>query len=102
MFQAHHIDSLKSGSQAAEALSTSLMVCPEGGKDFRVVAETHVPFLQLSTFQADLKDRYEIRLTLVPEKLKSGPVNGSIVILSNDQEFPRITIPVKAVIEGSW
>ena len=78
MFQAHHIDSLKSGSQAAEALSTSLMVCPEGGKDFRVVAETHVPFLQLSTFQADLKDRYEIRLTLVPEKLKSGPVNGSI------------------------
>ena len=94
--------SLKSGSQAADALSTSLMVYQEGGKDFRVIAQTDVPFLQFSTFQADLKDRYEIRLTLVPEKLKSGPVNGSIVILSNDQEFPRITIPVKALIEGSW
>lgn len=32
---------------------------------------------------------------------KSGPVNESIVILMNDQEFPRMTIPVKAVIEGS-
>jgi len=94
--------SLKSGSQAAEALSTSLMVYQEGGKDFRVIAQTDVPFLQLSTFQADLKDRYEIRLTLVPEKFKSGPANGTIVILSNDQEFPRITIPVKALIEGSW
>jgi len=94
--------SLKSGSQTAETLSASVMVYQEGGKDFRVVAETDVPFLQLSTFQADLKDRYEIRLTVVPEKLKSGPVDGSIVILSNDQEFPRITIPVKAVIEGSW
>lgn len=94
--------SLKSGSQAADAFSTSLMVYQEGGKDFRVIAQTDVPFLQLSTFQADLKDRYEIRLTLVPEKLKSGPVNGSIVVLSNDQEFPRMTIPVKALIEGSW
>jgi hypothetical protein len=78
------------------------MVYQDGGKDFRAVAETDVPFLQLSTFQANLKDRYEIRVTLVPEKLKSGPVNGSIVILTNDQEFPRLTIPVKAVIEGSW
>ena len=95
-------DSLKSGSQAVEALSTSLMVYQDGGKDFRVIGETDVPFLQLSTFQADLKDRYEIRLTLIPEKLKSGPVKGSIVILSNDQEFPRMTIPVKAVIEGTW
>jgi len=81
----------------------SLHACrAKGGKAFRVIAQTDVPFLQLSTFQADLKDRYEIRLTLVPEKLKSGPVSGSIVILSNDEEFPRMTIPVKAVIEGSW
>ncbi|HJZ62780.1 MAG TPA: DUF1573 domain-containing protein [Candidatus Acidoferrum sp.] len=94
--------SLKSGSQAAEALSTSLMVYQEEGKDFRIIAETDVPFLRLSVSQADLKDRYEIRLTLVPEKLRSGPVNGTVVILSNDQEFPRMTIPVKAMIEGSW
>jgi hypothetical protein len=73
-----------------------------GGKDFRVIAQTHLPFLQLSTFQADLKDRYGIRLTLLPENLKSEAVIGTIVILSNDQEFPRVTIPVKAMVEGSW
>jgi hypothetical protein len=66
------------------------MVYQEGGKDFRVVAQTDLPFLQLSTFQADLEDRYEIRLTLLPENLKSGAVIGTIVILSNDQEFPRV------------
>jgi len=94
--------SLKAGSQTSEALSASVMVYQDGGKDFRVTAQTDIPFLRLSTSQADLKDRYEIRVTLVPEKLKSGPVNGSIVILSNDPEFPRLTIPVRAVIEGSW
>ncbi len=94
--------SLKAGSQTPEALSASFMVYQEGGKDFRITAETDAPFLQLSTFQANLKDRYEVRLTLVPEKLKSGTVNGSIVILSNDQEFPRLTIPFKVVVEGSW
>jgi len=94
--------SLKAGPQTLEALSASLMVYQEAGKDFRVTAQTDIPFLQLSTFQAELKDRCEIRVGLVPEKVKPGPVNGSIVILSNDPEFPRLTIPVKAVIEGSW
>ena len=62
-------------------------------------ATTDVPFLDLSTSQAQLKDRYEVRAKVVPEKLKSGEVNGAVVVLTNDPEFRRLTIPIRAVIE---
>jgi len=94
--------SLKARMQAPEELAASVMVYQDGGKDFRIAAETDVPFLRISTSQENLKDRFEIRLTLVPEKLRSGSVNGSVVIHTNDPEFQRLTIPVQAVIEGSW
>ncbi len=93
---------LKASPQAVASLTVSLMVYQDGGKDFQISAATDIPFLQLSTFQADLKDRYEIRLAVAPEKLKSGEVSGALVIVTNDPEFRRLTIPVRAVIEGSW
>jgi hypothetical protein len=93
------IDYLKAHSETVESLATSLMVYQDGGKDFKISATTDVPFLELATFQAQLKDRYEVRVTVVPEKLKSGEVNGAIVVVTNDPEFQRLTIPVRAVIE---
>ena len=39
---------------------------------------------------------------VVPEKLESGEVDGAIVIVTNDSEFPRLRVPVKAVVEGRW
>ena len=94
--------SLKARTQAPEELAVSVMVYEDGGRDFRIAAETDVPFLRVSTSQANLKDRFEIRLILVPEKLRSGSVAGSVVIYTNDPEFQRLTIPVQAAIEGSW
>ena len=94
-----NIDYLKAHSETDESLATSLMVYQEGGKDFQISATTDVPFLDLSTSQAQLKDRYEVRAKVVPEKLKSGEVNGAVVVLTNDPEFPRLTIPIRAVIE---
>jgi len=93
---------LKAHPQTVGSLTISLIVYQDGGKDFQISAGTDVPFLELSTFQAQLKDRYEVRLAVVPEKLKSGEVNGAVVIVTNDPEFRRLTIPVRAVIEGSW
>jgi hypothetical protein len=43
------------------------MVYQEGGKNFRISAQTDLPFLQLSTLQAQLRDRYELRATMIPE-----------------------------------
>ena len=78
------------------------MVYQEGGNDFRISAATYVPFLNASTSQAQLKDRYEVRLYAVPERLKAEPTTGVLVIDTNDPEFPRLTIPITATIEDNW
>ena len=93
------IDYLKAHAETVESLSTSVIVYQDGGKDFQISATTDVPFLELSTSQAQLKDRFEVRVKVVPEKLKSGEVNGAVVVVTNDPEFRHLTIPVRAVIE---
>jgi hypothetical protein len=96
------IEYLRTHSEMVESLAQSLMVYQEEGKNFQISADTDVPFLKLSISQASLKDRNEVRVEVVPEKLHSGEVNGAVVIVTNDPEFGRLTIPVKAVIEDSW
>jgi len=95
-------DYLKARPQMVGFLAQTIMVYQAGGKGFQISAETDVPFLRLYTHQANFKDRYAIQVAVVPEKLKSGEVNGSIVITTNDPQFPRLVLPVTGVIEGNW
>ena len=93
---------LKTRPQLVSFLSQTLMVYQVGGKDFQMSASTDVPFLQLSPVRSKFQDRYQIEVAVIPEKLKAGSADGSILITTNDPEFPRLTVPVKAVVEGSW
>jgi len=43
-------------------------------------------------------DRYQVEITLVSEKVHVGPMKGSIVIDTNDSEFPRVIVPVRGQI----
>src|SRR5207244_13633374 len=92
------INDLKAHSETVESLATSLMVYQDGGKDFQISATTDIPFLELSTSQAQLKDRYEVRVKVAPEKLKTGEVNSAVVVMTNDPEFRRLPTAVRAVI----
>jgi len=95
--------SLKARPQMVGSLSQELTVYQTGGTNFQIVfAQTDVPFLQLTPYQTDLKDRFGIKIDVIAEKLKTGEVNGSIFIATNDPEFPQLTVPVKAVVEGGW
>lgn len=94
--------SLKARPQMADSFSQELTVYQTGGTDFRILsATTDVPFLRLTPYQAQLKDRFGIKIDVTPEKLKAGEISGSIVIGTNDPEFPQLVVPVKAVVEGN-
>jgi hypothetical protein len=93
---------LKAHPEELQALAKRVMIYQEEGKNFQISAVTDVPFLEPSTSQAQLKDRFEVRLSVVPEKLKAGPVKGVLVVDTNDSEFPRVTIPITATVEDSW
>jgi hypothetical protein len=93
---------LKTHPEELEAMAKRVMIYQEEGKNFQISAATDVPFLKPSISQAQLKDRFEVRLSFVPEKLKAGPVKGVLVVDTNDSEFPRLTIPITATVEDSW
>jgi hypothetical protein len=63
-----------------------------------VTAGPRSSFLNASTSRAQLKDR----LSVVPEKLKAGPMKGVLLIDTNDPEFRRLTIPITATVEDGW
>ena len=102
-FETISVASLKGNPKMADSFSLELTVYQKGGTDFQILSvQSDVPFLQLTPFQAQLKDRYGIRVSIIPEKLKAGAINGSVSITTNDPEFPQLTVPVKAMVEGSW
>ncbi len=94
--------SLKNRPQDLPFLSQSVMVYQRNGRDFQIAAETDVPFLRLTTRQAQLKDRFEVQVQVIPEKLKAGPIKGSLQIATNDPAFPRLELPITGEVNGDW
>lgn len=93
---------LKSKPNMISFLQQTLMVYQIGGKNFQASFSTDIPFLQLSPAASKLGDRYQIEVRVIPEKLEAGKYKGSILIVTNDPEFPRLEVPVSAVVDGSW
>jgi hypothetical protein len=75
-----------------------LMIHQEGGTDFKVQLSTDVPGLSLKSERGPKGDRYQVELNLVSEKNRAGPITGSIFIDTNDREFQRVVVPVRAQI----
>jgi hypothetical protein len=92
--------SLKSKPEQATYLSRSVMVYQRTGTDFQIAAKIDLPFLRITKRQAHLKDRFEVQVEVIPEKLKAGPINSS----SNHnerREFPELEVAVLAV-NATW
>jgi hypothetical protein len=72
----------------------TLMVYQSGGSDFRVSLDTDVPVLALRSEAGPAGDRYQVTITPRKENLHPGRIDGSIVVRTNDPEFPTLTVPV--------
>ena len=79
-------------------LSQTLMIYQEQGSDFTVQLSTDVPGLTLKSQRGPNGDRYQVQIALAPEKVRVGPMKGSIVITTNDPKFPRLVVPVSGQI----
>ena len=82
----------------AAGAALMLMVYQEGGSDFQAKLSTDVPALGLKWERGPKGDRYQATITLMPEKIRAGPLKGSILIETNDREFPRVVVPVEGQV----
>jgi hypothetical protein len=83
----------------ADFLGQTLMVYSQGSGDFHLSAHTDVPFLSLHAERSRFRDRYQIEVKLIRERLRPGVTIGHIVLDTNDPQFPRLLVPVRATVQ---
>ncbi len=54
--------------------------------------------LRIKALRGPQGDRYQATIELISEMVRVGPINGKIVIRTNDPDFPEIAVPVSAFI----
>ena len=81
-----------------DTLAQTLMVYQDGGFDFRATLRTDLPMLNLKWERGPKGDRYQATISLDPDKLKPGSFNGLLLIDTNDQAFPKLTVPISSQI----
>jgi len=87
---------LRAGDAGQAAVT--MMIHQEGGTDFKARLSTDIPGVGLKAERGPERNSYQVEITLVPERIRVGTINGSIFIDTNDREFPRISVPVNGQI----
>ena len=89
---------MRSGPESGGASAQTLMVYQVSGTDFKATFSTDVPGLRVSAVRGPNGDRWQATITLDRAASVVGPVHGTIVIDTNDSEFPRLIVPVTGSI----
>ena len=95
---AESLRDLRVAGPAPNGLSQTLMIYQAGGRDFRVTPSTNVPALEVTSQRGPRGDRVQLTVSLDASKAAAGPIDGAIVVTTNDPRFPRVTVPVYGVI----
>jgi len=90
---------LGSSARGAAGGDQTLMVYQTGGKDFRVQASSDVPGLTLRAEPGPQGDRVQLTIGLDRTRAKAGPIAGTLVLKTNDPEFPELRVPVRASLK---
>ena len=88
------INEIKGNPKAAQQLAQILMVYRDNTTEFQAQVTSDLPFLKISSKRGPKGDRYENWVSIDPELAPTGEFKGTIVIETNDPDFPKLTVPV--------
>lgn len=87
-----------SNKDAVSRLAQTLMIYKPGTNNFEITPATDLDTIRYTYERGPDGDRFQFTVYLVPDRLEVGPIQGSITIKTNDQEFPVIKVPVHGEI----
>jgi hypothetical protein len=82
----------------ASKLSQTLMVYRPETDDFTAEASVNLDYIAIISERGPEGDRYQMTLTLIPEKVSPGKIEGAVRIETNDEEFSVLEVPVTGYI----
>jgi len=85
-------------TDAVLRLSQTLMVYRPDTTDFEIEASVNLDFLKLESERGPAGDRYQLTLTLIPEKVVPGKIEGMVNIKTNDETVGTLEVPVSGHI----
>jgi len=84
--------------EAVQSLAQTLMVYRPETSDFDIDASVNLDYLRLESERGPNGDRYQLTLTLIPEKVVPGKIEGVVRIKTNDKEYSVLEVPVSGYI----
>jgi len=88
------ISAIRKTPHLLKQTAQTLMVYRKGTSGFVAKASSDVPALVLDSQRGPAEDRWQFTLTLNEAHITPGPIQGSVLIETNDPEFPRLRVPV--------
>jgi hypothetical protein len=92
------ISAIRKNPKLLAQTAQTLMIYRKATKEFRAEASSDVPALSIRAEPGPAGDRWQFTVTLNEALVNAGPIRGSIIIETNDPEFPRMTVPVSGHI----
>jgi hypothetical protein len=90
---------IRGNPAVAKQRAQILMVYREGTTDFQITVSSDVPYLKISSERGPKGDRYESTIWIDPDLAQPGEIKGTIIIKTNDPDFPKLTVPVTGVLQ---
>jgi hypothetical protein len=90
--------SVASDRSSVATLAQTLMVYRPDTTDFQATVTSSLDVIDLRAERGPAGDRYEVTLTLVPERVRPGAISGVIRISTNDPEFELLEVPLSGHI----
>jgi hypothetical protein len=89
---------IASGEDSSKSLSQTLMVYRPETTDFEIEAMVDLDFLELASERGPDGDRYQITVSLIPEKVVTGEFSGALRIETNDEDYKVLNVQISGHI----
>ena len=87
-------------SSTVDLLTQTVIVRKRAGKFSITGATSDIPFVTIRRSpEAESSEAFRIDVALVKERLRPGPITGSIKIQTDDPQFPELIVPVRGEIQ---
>jgi len=89
---------IASDEGSSKTLGQTLMVYRPETTDFEIEAEVDLDFIKLTSERGPAGDRYQITLSLIPEKVVGGEFSGTLRVETNDERYKVLNVQISGQI----
>ena len=92
------VSEIRGNPQTTRTAAQILMVYRKNTTGFEIEVTSDVPFLKIESEPGPQGDRWENTIRLDHERVQPGEIDGTIFIVTNDPEVPRLEVPVTGML----